>query len=96
MTAMNKKIHDVSILEINAAFLRLLVDGKTYQFTWEECSPRLAKASTAQRAHIEISPSGYGIHWPEIDDDLAITPLIQKVDTEIRQVADKKAKYGKQ
>jgi hypothetical protein len=91
---MNKKIHEVSIIETNSAFLRLTVDGKPYQLPWEDCSPRLAKASYAQRIHMEVSPSGYGIHWPEIDEDLAITPLIEQASAEIRQVAEKKAKYG--
>lgn len=91
---MNNKFHDISILEPDPSFLRLSVDGKIFQFLWEQCSPRLAKASAAQRARMEISPSGYGIHWPEIDEDLAITPLIQQASVETRQVADKKAKYG--
>jgi len=35
------------------------------------------QATRSQRENLEISPSGYGIHWPEIDEDLAITPLLQ-------------------
>jgi hypothetical protein len=27
-----------------------------------------------------MSPSGYGIHWPLLDEDLAIGPLLQSVD----------------
>lgn len=26
---------------------------------------------------LEVSPSGYGIHWPELDEDLAVTPLLR-------------------
>jgi hypothetical protein len=40
----------------------------------------LAKATLEQRRHLEISPSGYGIHWPEVDEDLAIAPLIQQAE----------------
>jgi hypothetical protein len=27
-----------------------------------------------------VSSSGYGIHWPEIDEDLAITPLLRRAE----------------
>jgi hypothetical protein len=29
---------------------------------------------------MEVSPSGYGLHWPLIDEDLAITPLLKKAE----------------
>ena len=44
---------------------------------WERCSERLARASQAERDRAELSPSGYGIHWPLIDEDLAIGPLLR-------------------
>jgi hypothetical protein len=31
---------------------------------WERCSPILAAASTEDRRRAELSPGGYGIHWP--------------------------------
>lgn len=34
--------------------------------------PRLAKAKSAQLKKFEISPSGYGVHWPAIDEDLSV------------------------
>ena len=34
--------------------------------------PRLLSAKKKQRNHFEISPSGYGIHWPDIDEDLSV------------------------
>jgi hypothetical protein len=33
--------------------------------------PRLSNASAAQRENFEISKSGYGIHWPDLDEDLS-------------------------
>lgn len=52
------------------------VDGKEYSFALTDISPRLAKASPTERAAYEISPSGYGIHWPLIDEDLSIDGLL--------------------
>jgi hypothetical protein len=36
--------------------------------------PRLRDASSTVRGHFELMPMG--IHWPELDEDLAITPLL--------------------
>jgi hypothetical protein len=54
----------------------LTVDGKEYSLALKDISQRLAKASPAERAAYEISPSGYGIHWPLIDEDLSIDGLL--------------------
>ena len=34
--------------------------------------PRLASAKPKQLKHYEITPSGYGIHWPDLDEDLSV------------------------
>jgi hypothetical protein len=45
---------------------------------WVRCSERLARASEAERLRAQLSPSGYGIHWPLIDEDLAVGPLLAR------------------
>jgi hypothetical protein len=37
----------------------------------------LARASWLERSRAERSPSGYGIHWPLLDEDLAVGPLLK-------------------
>ena len=54
----------------------LQVDGKTHLIDITGQSQRLAMASPAQRQHYVVSPAGYGIHWPQIDEDLSIDGLI--------------------
>lgn len=39
-------------------------------------SSKLLDASEGQRNFYWISPSGYGIHWPLIDEDLSIEKLL--------------------
>jgi len=78
------KIHNVQSASADETYFHLVVDDKSYRIRWEHCSPRLATASLAQRQRFDIAPSGYGIHWPEIDEDLAITPLLQHA--EIREM----------
>ncbi|OIO75799.1 MAG: hypothetical protein AUJ85_02030 [Elusimicrobia bacterium CG1_02_37_114] len=34
--------------------------------------PKLATASKRQLENFKISPAGYGIHWPELDEDLSV------------------------
>jgi hypothetical protein len=55
----------------------LLIDGVRREFDLAEISPRLADADDAARAHFEISPSGYGIRWPEVDEDLSVDGLLR-------------------
>ena len=75
---MKDKFHKVQSTKVDSTYLYLTVDGQSYRIRWIDCSPRLAKATLEQRKHLEVSPSGYGIHWPEVDEDLAISPLIQQ------------------
>lgn len=38
--------------------------------------PRLLAASKEQLKKFEISPGGYGIHWPEIDEDISVKSFL--------------------
>lgn len=38
-------------------------------------NPRLARGTAAQLNRIELSP--YGIHWPELDEDLSFQGLLR-------------------
>jgi hypothetical protein len=70
------KAHKVTVLGFRGTVLCLRVDGREYAIEVAQCSRRLAEASPAERAHYEISPAGYGIHWPDLDEDLSIDGLI--------------------
>ncbi len=72
-----KKFHEVEKIEFEDEFLTLFVDGRSFRTRFAEVSERLANASEAQRRFFRVSPSGYGIHWPEIDEDLSVDGLIE-------------------
>jgi len=38
--------------------------------------PRLAHGTAAERANCEISGGGYGIHWPDLDEDIGVEGLL--------------------
>ena len=53
-----------------------LKDGRTISvpLAWY---PRLLDASPEQRSRWQISGGGYGIHWPDIDEDLSTEGLLR-------------------
>lgn len=72
-------IPDVRVTTVTVDDDRLsveLMDGRAISvpLTWY---PRLADATPAQRARWEVAGGGYGIHWPEIDEDLSTESLLR-------------------
>ena len=53
-----------------------LMDGRTIAvpLAWY---PRLANATPEQRNHWQLAGGGYGIHWPDIDEDLSTEGLLR-------------------
>lgn len=54
----------------------ITINGEEKHFLLLDISPSLLNATEEERNHFEISPSGYGIHWPLIDEDLSIDGLL--------------------
>lgn len=52
------------------------MDGRTISvpLAWY---PRFLAATPEQRAHWERAGAGYGIYWPEIDEDLSTDGLLR-------------------
>jgi len=38
--------------------------------------PRLAHGTLAERTNFQISGAGYGIYWPELDEDIGVEGLL--------------------
>jgi Protein of unknown function (DUF2442) len=53
-----------------------LMDGRTIAvpLAWY---PRLLEATPEQRSDWEVAGAGYGIHWPQIDEDLSVEGLLR-------------------
>ena len=66
-----------------------LMDGRTITvpLAWY---PRLLKATPAQRGHWELAGGGYGIHWPDIDEDLSTEGLLRGAPAPKNQLAEAK------
>jgi hypothetical protein len=52
------------------------VDGRRHAVALSDCSRKLLAATAEARSHFVVSPSGYGIRWPELDEDLSVERLI--------------------
>ncbi len=73
-TTADERVADV---ETNEDELRvLLMDGRTISvpLAWY---PRLLHATPGQRQNWEVAGAGYGIHWPDIDEDLSTEGLLR-------------------
>ncbi|MBI4640140.1 MAG: DUF2442 domain-containing protein [Candidatus Tectomicrobia bacterium] len=73
--------HQVTGLHFEGDVMILTIDGQEKRFHMSEISPALHRASEQERNIFEISSSGYGIHWPLLDEDLSIDGLLGIVHT---------------
>ena len=71
-----KRHHDVDNIKFEGNFMVLTIDGEERRLPLDKLSPALHRASDQQRNTFEISASGYGIHWPLIDEDISIDGLL--------------------
>ena len=73
------KVADERVLDVRCDAHSLtvdLMDGRTISvpLAWY---PRLLHATARQRACWEVAGGGFGIHWPEIDEDLSTEGLLR-------------------
>lgn len=73
------RITDERVLDVrcdDASLIVDLMDGRTISapLAWY---PRLLRATQAQRSAWEKAGGGYGIHWPEIDEDISTEGLLR-------------------
>ena len=64
-----KQHHDVADVHFEGDVLHVTIDGRARMFNIHEISQVLLHT-------FEISPSGYGIHWPLLDEDVSIDGLL--------------------
>ena len=51
--------------------------GIDYRVETEEASSKLANADNQYKMHFKLSPSGLGIYWPLMDEDLLFSGLLK-------------------
>lgn len=74
-----EKLHKIQELRFDNNFLYLSVDNQTVKIGLSEVSDKLANSNDIEKNDFEISPSGYGIHWRLLDEDLSVNGLFLKL-----------------
>lgn len=72
-----KKAYNIRDIKFTADHMLITVDGKTFKLLLSEVSRKLAEASEQEKRDYKISPSGYGIHWKLLDEDLSVNGLLK-------------------
>jgi len=49
--------------------------------------PRLATATSEQRNNWQVAGGGYGLHWPDLDEDLSVDGLLALPPARLGEVA---------
>jgi len=60
----------------NGMICLMLSDGKEVRFPVSK-NRKLKNATDHQRGNIEIICEGTGIHWPDLDEDLSVTGIME-------------------
>jgi len=81
---MNKH-HDIGKIQFHGDFFEISIDGVLKKSQLKKISPLMEKASEIERNTLEVSPSGYGIHWPLLDEDISIDGLLGIVSAPARK-----------
>lgn len=68
-------IHNIQDVSFDKDTMTLKIDGKLIKVALDKISSKLKAATDFQRQFFKVSPSGYGIHWPLLDEDLSIEAL---------------------
>ncbi len=71
-----RRIHEVEWLTVADQCLTIKVDGQELRFPLAAISKKLVHASELERSQYRVMASGYGIHWPLLDEDLSIDGLL--------------------
>jgi len=74
-TAVRVEIRIKDIEVTDDTIIAYLTDGRTISvpLVW---SWRLAEATPKQRTNYEIIGDGYGVHWPDIDEDISAEGML--------------------
>jgi hypothetical protein len=71
-----KPYHDIGNLCFFEEDMIITVDGKEKRIRVKDISETLYRATEKEKNTFDISPSGYGIHWPLIDEDISVDGLL--------------------
>jgi hypothetical protein len=72
-------LHKISSVHFDNEFIIIRSNQDLYKFKIDDVSKKLSLATESERNDFHISPGGYGIHWPQIDEDLSLDGFLSKM-----------------
>ena len=69
--------HTIQNISFDQSSLLLMIDGKHIKESLDDISKKLKHADEFQRNFYKFSPSGYGIHWPLIDENISVVAILK-------------------
>jgi hypothetical protein len=58
--------------------LMICMEGRDVVIPWENLPEKVKSAPERERCNAVLSPGGYGVHWPGLDEDLTIQGLMRR------------------
>jgi hypothetical protein len=80
-----EKAYNISDLRFEKGYMVLIADSQMIKLKLKDISRKLWKASDQELNDFKISPSGYGIHWNQLDEDLSVNGLLKLFQSKISQ-----------
>jgi len=75
MANLGERVSNVALTDVT--LIVDLADGRTVSvlLAW---FPRLLHATSKERDNWEVAGAGYGIYWPDVDEDLSVEDLLRR------------------
>jgi len=70
--------HQIQNIRFENDFMFLTIDDQQLKINLSAISTKLGQASQILKNDYTISPSGYGIHWTQLNEDLSINGILKQ------------------
>jgi hypothetical protein len=72
-----EKVYEILDIRFESGQLKITLKGQVLSLPLSEISDKLSRATANELMDYKISPSGYGIHWRQLDEDISINGLLE-------------------
>ena len=70
--------HQIQNIRFENDYMFLTIDNQHLKIKLSDLSQKLGQASQILKNDYTISPSGYGIHWTQLNEDLSIGGILKQ------------------
>jgi Protein of unknown function (DUF2442) len=73
----------IQSIEIGTDKMVFNIDEQFVEVPYKLVSKKLAEATLVEKKYYKISPAGYGVHWPLIDEDLSLNGILKTLNIKL-------------